>query len=57
MGSTKYPSENEYDSFLSSHGGYSNAMTECEYTLYHYEVPPAHHAQVIIRLCLLSCLG
>lgn len=46
MGSAKYPSENAYDAFLSAHGGYSNAMTECEYTVYHYEVPPVHAAQV-----------
>lgn len=41
MGSEKYPDENAYDSFISSRGGYSNAMTECEYTVYHFEVPPA----------------
>lgn len=46
MGSTKYPSENEYDSFISQRGGYSNAMTECEYTVYHFEIPPAHFSQV-----------
>jgi Zn-dependent M16 (insulinase) family peptidase len=28
MGSDKYPDENEYDSFLSKHGGSSNAFTE-----------------------------
>ncbi len=28
MGSEKYPDENEYDAFLTAHGGSSNAMTE-----------------------------
>jgi hypothetical protein len=28
MGSDKFPDENEYDSFLSKHGGSSNAFTE-----------------------------
>ncbi|KAL6576257.1 hypothetical protein OROHE_000038 [Orobanche hederae] len=38
MGSTEFPDENEYDSFLSKHGGSSNAYTETEYTCYHFEV-------------------
>ena len=28
MGSKKYPDENEYDSYLTKHGGASNAFTE-----------------------------
>lgn len=28
MGSERYPDENEYDSFITSHGGSCNAMTE-----------------------------
>jgi nardilysin len=39
MGTEKYPQENAYDSFLSKHGGSDNAYTECEYTVYHLEVP------------------
>ncbi|WVZ56835.1 hypothetical protein U9M48_007311 [Paspalum notatum var. saurae] len=38
MGSSKFPDENEYDSYLSKHGGASNAFTETEYTCYHFEV-------------------
>ncbi|GFQ04195.1 insulin-degrading enzyme [Phtheirospermum japonicum] len=38
MGSTDFPDENEYDSYLSKHGGSSNAYTETEYTCYHFEV-------------------
>lgn len=46
MGSTKYPDENEYDSFISKSGGSSNAFTECEYTLYHFDVLPQHLEKV-----------
>ena len=28
MGSAKYPNENEYDDYLTKHGGSSNAFTE-----------------------------
>ncbi|KAB2088930.1 hypothetical protein ES319_A03G032100v1 [Gossypium barbadense] len=38
MGSTEFPDENEYDSYLSKHGGSSNAYTEAEHTCYHFEV-------------------
>ncbi|KAG0447729.1 hypothetical protein HPP92_028209, partial [Vanilla planifolia] len=38
MGSSGFPDENEYDSFLSEHGGSTNAFTETEYTCYHFEV-------------------
>lgn len=38
MGSAEFPDENEYDSYLSKHGGSSNAYTETEYTCYHFEV-------------------
>ncbi|KAK7301570.1 hypothetical protein RJT34_12437 [Clitoria ternatea] len=40
MGSDEFPDENEYDSYLSKHGGSSNAYTETEYTCYHFEVKP-----------------
>uniref|UniRef100_A0A7C9E4E2 Peptidase M16 N-terminal domain-containing protein n=1 Tax=Opuntia streptacantha TaxID=393608 RepID=A0A7C9E4E2_OPUST len=38
MGSADFPDENEYDSYLSKHGGSSNAYTETEHTCYHFEV-------------------
>ncbi|KAI4368936.1 hypothetical protein MLD38_017436 [Melastoma candidum] len=38
MGSGEFPDENEYDSYLSKHGGSSNAYTEAEHTCYHFEV-------------------
>jgi len=40
MGTEKYPSENEYSSYLSNHGGHSNAYTAAEDTNYYFEV---HH--------------
>lgn len=40
MGSEKYPEENAYDAYVSSHGGYCNAFTEVEYTVYQFEVQP-----------------
>ena len=38
MGSTAYPVENHYDSFIHSHGGECNAMTEGEYTVYQFSI-------------------
>ena len=40
MGTAKYPQENHYDRYLQTHGGSSNAFTECEYTVYHFDVFP-----------------
>ncbi|KAK9820983.1 hypothetical protein WJX81_000873 [Elliptochloris bilobata] len=40
MGSEGFPDENEYDSYLTSHGGSANAFTEMEFTNYHFDVKP-----------------
>jgi nardilysin len=40
MGSEKYPQENALDSYLSEHGGSTNAHTEREYTCYEVDVLP-----------------
>ena len=42
MGSEKYPDENEYSSFLSKHGGSSNAYTGSQNTNYFFEVNYEH---------------
>lgn len=42
MGSDKYPDENEFEAFLSTHGGYSNGATECESTRFLFEIAPRH---------------
>ena len=39
MGSAKYPTENEYESYVAKHGGTDNAWTEWEYTAYGLEIP------------------
>lgn len=58
MGSEKYPGENEYDSFITSNGGYCNAYTECEYTLYNFDIPYEHffNALDIFANCFISPL-
>jgi len=38
LGTEKYPSESEYEDYLNSHGGYSNAYTDTEATNYYFEV-------------------
>lgn len=42
IGSAKYPNENEFESFLSAHGGFSNGATDNEITSYTFEVGPTH---------------
>lgn len=38
MGTEKYPNESEYQSFLTEHGGNSNAYTDNEHTNYFFDV-------------------
>ncbi|XP_062849767.1 nardilysin [Trichomycterus rosablanca] len=38
MGSEKYPRENGFDSFLKKHGGSDNASTDCERTVFHFDI-------------------
>jgi insulysin len=38
MGTRDYPEENEYSAFLNSHGGFSNAYTAQENTVYYFDV-------------------
>lgn len=38
MGTSKYPDESFYSTFLSRNGGFSNAYTSLEHTNYHFEV-------------------
>ncbi|KAG5514987.1 hypothetical protein RHGRI_036132 [Rhododendron griersonianum] len=49
MGSTDFPDENEYDRFLSKHGGSSNAYTEAEHTCYHFDVKREFLKGALIR--------
>mmetsp|Transcript_42106 Transcript_42106/g.86001 ORF Transcript_42106/g.86001 Transcript_42106/m.86001 type:complete len:1067 (-) Transcript_42106:67-3267(-) len=47
MGSKKYPDENQYMSFLSQHGGSSNAYTSTESTNYHFDIVPKHFTEAL----------
>lgn len=38
MGTEKYPIENQYSAYLSDHGGFSNAYTSQEDTVYYFDV-------------------
>ncbi|KAL1021991.1 hypothetical protein UPYG_G00020830 [Umbra pygmaea] len=38
MGSEKYPSENGFDAFLKKHGGSDNASTDCEKTIFQFDI-------------------
>jgi len=42
MGTEKYPDENAYQAFLTSHGGSSNAFTDLENTNYYFDVAAAN---------------
>jgi insulysin len=55
MGSTKYPSENEYDQFLQQHAGHSNAYTDLEITCYYMDVSAEQFEPAMDRLsCAMS---
>lgn len=41
MGSEEFPGEADFDDFLSSHSGSTNAYTECELTNFHFDVGAA----------------
>jgi len=42
LGTETYPVENAYSSYLSSHGGFSNAYTSQEETVYYFDVLSPH---------------
>ena len=42
LGTEKYQEENEYNKFLSEHGGTSNAFTSSEHTNFYFDVAPEH---------------
>jgi len=41
LGTEKYPSEQEYETFLNQHGGSSNAYTDMEDTNYYFSLTPS----------------
>uniref|UniRef100_A0AAY4BIV6 Nardilysin a (N-arginine dibasic convertase) n=1 Tax=Denticeps clupeoides TaxID=299321 RepID=A0AAY4BIV6_9TELE len=49
MGSEKYPAENGFDAFLKRHGGSTNASTDCERTLFQFDVQRKHFREALDR--------
>jgi nardilysin len=49
MGSEKFPIENDFDHFCSSHSGYDNAYTEAEHTLFHFDIIEKHLSNALDR--------
>jgi Insulinase (Peptidase family M16) len=49
LGTTKYPKEEEFSAFLSSHGGSSNAYTDSEDTVYYFDVTADHTEESLGR--------
>lgn len=47
LGSEKYPGENEYKRYLSSHGGRSNASTSMHLTTYKFDVLAEHAEKAV----------
>ena len=49
----KFPKENEFDEFISTNGGSDNALTECEYTMFYFDIVEEHLAGAIERFAQL----
>ncbi|KAG9483024.1 hypothetical protein GDO78_009125 [Eleutherodactylus coqui] len=49
MGSEKYPDENGFDVFLKKHGGSDNASTDCERTIFQFDVQRKHFKEALDR--------
>ena len=50
-GSEKYPGVDDFDTYLSEHGGYDNAYTDVDHTNYYFEVNHAAFAAALERHC------
>ncbi|EOD07371.1 peptidase M16, partial [Emiliania huxleyi CCMP1516] len=51
MGTEKYPDENEWAAFLSSHGGEDNGETDAETTCFYFDVHPNYLREGLDRFC------
>lgn len=40
LGTDKFPCENEYNKYITSHGGATNAFTAPDHTNYHFDIAP-----------------
>lgn len=59
MGSAKYPDENGFDAFLKKHGGSDNASTDCERTIFQFDVQRKYFKEALDRylICSKSTFG
>ena len=51
LGTKKYPSENHYQSFVTSNGGDSNAATGEEYTRFYFDISPEAFSEALSIFC------
>ena len=56
LGTEKYPSENEYSVFLNNHGGYSNAYTAGENTVYYFDIVNDHFEKALDIFSAFLCV-
>ncbi|KAL5486683.1 hypothetical protein EMCRGX_G019194 [Ephydatia muelleri] len=49
MGSEKYPGENSFDTFTAKHGGYGNACTGCEKTVFEFCIHQPYFREALDR--------
>uniref|UniRef100_A0A452GEX0 Nardilysin convertase n=1 Tax=Gopherus agassizii TaxID=38772 RepID=A0A452GEX0_9SAUR len=49
MGSLKYPDENGFDAFLKKHGGSVNASTDCERTVFQFDIQQKYFKEALDR--------
>lgn len=49
LGSEKYPNENEFRSFISDNGGFTNALTYADVTKYFFDVAPDKLSETLER--------
>jgi len=49
MGTEKYPDENDFSDFTTKHGGSSNAYTECEMTVFAFDIQPQKLKEALDR--------
>ncbi|XP_075792112.1 nardilysin-like isoform X2 [Pelodiscus sinensis] len=49
MGSLKYPDENGFDQFLKKHGGTDNASTDCERTVFYFDIQQKYFKEALDR--------
>ena len=59
MGSRKYPKENYFDEYVSRRGGFVNAYTKAEETVYHFAINKHglfHAMDVLAQVCITQSI-